>query len=218
MLPFSNINLITTYHHDEQRVSEYIYCLEQNLQNPVIENIIILEESPLPIQHDKIHTIHIDQRPTYSEIFSFCNKFLPASIVILANADIYYDSTLRHIQEVDLSGTMIALSRYEDPHHDRPIVGPNSQDTWILKTPINIKNADYTQGVMGCDGKIAYHASNSGYKVYNPCYTIKSYHFHNSQVRHYDPERLMPDPHYTSPHCSLLCPVYSSEININPGG
>ena len=51
------------------------------------------------------------------------------------------------------------------------------------KVPTNIGH--YYLGKLACDFRIAKELQDSKYRVRNPCKTIKTYHLHLSNVRHY---------------------------------
>lgn len=61
----------------------------------------------------------------------------------------------------------------------------DSQDSWIFLTPMrdNYTNIPLIYlGEQGCDQVITYYGDLMGYDVLNPCYDIKSFHFHLSNI------------------------------------
>jgi len=146
----------------------------------------------------------ISGRPTFKDMFNAINENTDShDINIIANSDIYFDK--------DFDCSMIkynecyALSRW-DVQPDGSAIHYNnsgSQDTWIFRGAIRmVESANFTQGVAGCDNKIAYLLKEAGYKVSNPSLNIKTYHLHLSGIRYYDKKRpgqrdiyRLPRPH-----------------------
>lgn len=198
----------------EKRYDEYLFCLRTNLDNAAIKQVHILYDTSKEkkelitflnqlqqIQGSSLKPVIITytrDRQSFKDFFDIANQLYPHENVIIANADIYFDETLLLLDGYDLNGKLLALTRWE-PYPRRGSIWkhccvPNqplssdSQDAWILRTPINIKNANIKMGTIGCDPNIAYEAEESGLQVSNPCLTIKSYHLHHSLVRHYNPK------------------------------
>jgi hypothetical protein len=124
--------------------------------------------------------------------------------IIICNADIYFNETLFHLNDYNLSRKFLALTRW-DKKKDGSIVPyrrsgmrdtTDSQDAWIFQTPIPpFKYDKIMLGVMGCDNRIAYRAKEAGLIILNPCKTIQAIHLHMSGIRNFDPKQ--------SPHPSL---------------
>ena len=76
------------------------------------------------------------------------------------------------------------------------IMRADCQDSWIWIG--KIKELDFTDfylGKNGCDNRIAWEIKNKGYNLINPCTTIKSYHYHDSNFRTYLQEKAIPSPY-----------------------
>ncbi|MFM6400437.1 MAG: hypothetical protein ACKPFF_27485, partial [Planktothrix sp.] len=135
----------------------------------------------------KIETINC--RPTYEDIFKFANKSLEDDIItVIANADIYFDETLSKVKQVDLEKSFLILTRRELSKNCSLIKEyknglPNyfSADTWIFQTPLRQDfKATYKIGTFFCDSFLNNQLSkSSNYLVYNPCFSINSYHLHD---------------------------------------
>jgi hypothetical protein len=195
----SNIVLITEYHvpKDPQRHREYLHCLKQNITNQHIKKIELFVESDTkarfsgPFSSAKLNYNIKPSRPTFQDLFNFCNRSYPDQICMIANADITFDDTLGDINCDNIQGKFLALSRWEDPpdaqrpYRIRPFGGKGgwSHDTWIFKTPVEIKHADFPMGKCGCDHAIAYLAHESGMLVTNPCWQIITHHKHRTGYR-----------------------------------
>lgn len=104
--PGKKFTLLTTLHYDhsEDRRKELAHCLEQNIKNKYIEDIIILTEVPdkkgfgkpidaLIIEHG-LEVVRLKKRPTYFNFFDYANTFHYGKKIIVANSDIYFDESL----------------------------------------------------------------------------------------------------------------------------
>lgn len=203
--------LITTLYNEKDpvRLEEYTECLSKNLHNPYIEKIVVLFEdaSNLPeekkqlkktLTHsevDKVQLYYIQSRPSFQDIIDVANKFCGSNI-IFANADIYFDESLKSFTQHPLDNFLVCLSRY-DLIDDRWQSAANgftigktrykaSFDSWIFKSPLNIKIPhQFKPGIWGCE-KFANYAIKAGYRLINPSNEIKSYHVHGSFIRNYE--------------------------------
>ena len=88
------MNLLIEYFKspDYQRHSEYLTCIHENLENEHIEKIYVFisDDSKLNFNSDKIEIIKGEKRPTYNDLFEFCNTNLKDQICIISNADIEF--------------------------------------------------------------------------------------------------------------------------------
>lgn len=197
------VNLFTSYYKadNEDRQKEINTCMEKNIAD---RNITKIYNLGLSYTHEKVVNLNYS-RPTYQDFITEANK-AGGTYSIIANSDIYFDDTLSWIGKVDMSTSMIALSRYNvDPiGRVKLFAYAHSQDVWIFKGQINVKGGDYMLGVPGCDNRFAYDCMMSGYKVQNPAKDIKTYHLHNSNVRNYSEDDRL--------HGNYK-PVYISSIN-----
>lgn len=121
-------------------------------------------------------------RPTFEEMFAFC---LPTAINVIANSDIYFDSSIRAAAPAELE--CFALSRWNVDGHGlaSPYFEKDSQDAWIFRGIPPAINASFTMGTPGCDNALAFKLKEAGYHLSNPCRTIRAYHLHNVQWRGY---------------------------------
>ena len=183
-------NLLINYFKSEQRDSEYIECIERNVNNKFIEKIHILFQGEIPEKfkdNEKIVWVKIDKRPTYHDFFSYANKNI-SGICILSNSDIYFDDSISKIDNYISDKKVLALSRW-DVNHKRDRVFHlhcDSQDVWVFNTPINIGGMEigFTLGIPGCDNRIAYEISRN-YDVINPSEKIYCNHLHLIRFRNY---------------------------------
>lgn len=200
----NDFTLITVLYNETHpaRMKEYIYCLEKNLNHSNIKQIHVLYDTSKDkttnqildylIQHN-ITITYISDRPTYDFCFSLANELYPNEKILLCNADIYYNETLASLENYDLENRFIVLTRWnvlrngklKQMYSRRRKPNIWSHDTWIFKTPIReFEDKTIQLGTTYCDCRIAYQAQQAGYKVINPCLSIKSCHLHLSGVRH----------------------------------
>lgn len=186
------VNLYTSFYQDKSpiRQKELLYCLKQNINNPLIDNIYLIVENEvkLPLS-DKLIVIN-QPRPTYRNFFDLVNSTVtsPNDISIISNTDIYFDESLSKIDLHDRQ--CLALSRWDKRkdglrlHNER-----YSQDTWIFKGKIrNVRFCDFYLGIPGCDNRIAYELNRAGYRLFNPATKIKTIHYHQSDLHNYNSE------------------------------
>lgn len=207
-----NILLYTNYYIDpvEARDKEIKKCFNENISNPQIDHIICFIDSNIskPYDSPKITYIYTQTRPTYNVFFD-CMRFFSGNndINILANSDIYFDSSIDLLRHKLHHNSCIALTRWEFNGGNYAIeVGPDSQDTWIFKGhPLIDLKFNFTLGKAGCDNRLAYELGRIGYNVINPVKTIKSIHCHSSGIRRYSRHQndVIPGPYELVPHSEL---------------
>ena len=92
-----------------KRAAEIQICLERNIENPLIDKIILLNETPQKITNitnitnltnKKVEERIIGKRLTYADVMRAILTFPPEVIVVFANADIYFDSTLLNLWKI----------------------------------------------------------------------------------------------------------------------
>ncbi len=194
----------------EPRRRELVQALHNNIQSKLFDEIHVQVEGEYPGNfaqeygaHDAVKVwAHPSGRLTYDDWLAFGSvnssagwdkvKADPECVYVLANADIYFDETLRLLEPYDLRGVFLALSRWNvvDGGAARKLANsPLSQDAWIWTPPLPKMNCDWTMGEMGCDSRVARRAMEADLTVLNPCHSIKALHLHESGVRHYGPMR-----------------------------
>ena len=203
--------LITNVYNETnpERLSEYITCLQNNLEHELIEEIHVIydvsadpeKNSPMAkFLHDNDITISYKKgRPTYGFCFEIANTLYPGRTIILANADIYFNNTLHKLHNYDLANKFLALTRwnvtrdgnlkiYKWFNDTTPATG--SQDAWIFKAPLKKFKDDIVMGLKHCDIRIIYHARSPGLHISNPCLDVQCCHLHLSNIRHYPMVKL----------------------------
>jgi hypothetical protein len=190
---------------NEERMYEYITCLENNLKNQFIDSIHIIYDTSKDnqsnqllhyLQHKLVSISFISGRPTFGYCFDLANSLYPNSKIIVSNADIYFNETLGLIFRYNLRNKFIALTRWDvqkdgslkiKQRHNGTHTVPamDAQDAWIFRTPIRtFFNNNIQLGTRGCDNLIAYQAFKSGLTTLNPSLTIQACHLHLTNIRH----------------------------------
>jgi hypothetical protein len=184
------VNLYTSFYQDKdaKRQKELLYCLNQNILNPLIDNIFLIVEGEVKLPVSGKLIIVNAERPTYRNFFDLVNDTVTSAndISIVANSDIYFNDTLAQLDIKERQ--CIALSRWDKRkdglrlHNER-----FSQDTWIFKGKIrNVRFCDFYLGIPGCDNRIAYELNRAGYRLFNPATKIQSIHYHQTDLHNYD--------------------------------
>lgn len=212
-------------HRDSIRMRELVQCLENNIENPYIDEIILLNEDIYNLEKcgvkksllegkNKVKQINISSRLSFHYVINYIKHQLKNRICIIANTDIYFDSSLSLLRGVDLSKKFLALLRYNvnsngstTLHHGGR---PDSQDVWIMDSNIQCDINDdflFDFGKPGCDNAITYLMLKNRYIVINPSLSIKSYHLHRSNERDYDASQLVITPFYVFSKPSYIVPL-----------
>jgi hypothetical protein len=196
--------LFTQYfvHPDKKRAKEIRECLVKNCACAEIDRIVLLNETDLSKEwksipgSEKIQQVVIGKRLTYAAFLNYVSNHVPANVyTILANADIYMDSSLSNLWKIEMSNRMLCLLRWDVPSDgsEPTLFGPraDSQDSWILLSDcLHGKTWDssifgFTLGQLGCDNAFAGHMLCSRFLLSNPALSIQTYHLHQSGIRNY---------------------------------
>ena len=184
------VNLYTSYYQDKdaKRQKELLYCLNKNIENPLIDNIFLIVEGDVKLpKSDKLIIVN-GNRPTYRNFFDLVNDTVTSvnDISIIANTDIYFNETLASLDIHERQ--CIALSRWDKKKDGLKLHNERfSQDSWIFKGKLrNVRFCDFYLGIPGCDNRIAYELNRAGYRMFNPATKIQSIHYHQSDLHNYD--------------------------------
>ena len=203
------INLFINYYVDKRRDRhrEIVACFVNNINNIQIDRVVVfcnkrdVDNLNLVLkgndfcdkQIEKVVFCDFEGRPTYNELFTKSSEY-PNDINIIANTDITFESTgLDRLRSWNWKGYCIALTRWDYitrsmdskivKHYNRN----DSQDCWIVKGRFKqIPEANFPLGKKGCDNRIAFLLSKY-YQVINPSQTIRTFHFHLTNIRNYAP-------------------------------
>jgi hypothetical protein len=197
----SKFTLLTTLYNEKikDRATEFITCMEKNLQHPSIDTIHVLydiskddEQGSAILRYLKSRNItisYITERALFGDFFKIANREYPNRRIIVSNADIFFNETLTLLEPCDLHNKFLALTRWDvrssgDLIEFYPL--GFSQDVWIFQTPLPpFENDAIKMGILGCDPAIAYQAQHSGLMLSNPSLSIQCCHLHRSQIRNY---------------------------------
>lgn len=208
---------IEMYDCDTNRKEEFYTVLKHNLDNSSIGLIFIFYSDDkvytdirAHFKTDKIRLVKKDSRLTFKTCFEYINHNIPHSInVVVANSDIIFDATLSKVNNLEMNNVAICLLRYDInkdgtvelfKKQNADVEGrDDSQDCWIVQTPVKNVDCDFYFGVRRSDNKLMYELSNAGYSIVNCPYDIHSYHLHTSNIRTYNQSALLPTPYmYTN--------------------
>ena len=219
--------LVTQYYEPvkAKRRREIRACLEANLANPLVDRVVLLNETACAPQHEKITETVIGSRLTYADVLRWvaAKDFAPGqedAIIVFANADIFLDSaSFRLLWSVNMAdpARFFALLRWEVAGTDAASVsaaqlfGPrgDSQDTWVVSAaavkrllpaadagPAAWTPFEIPFGKAGCDNAITVEMLRKKFQVVNPALNLRTFHFHASQERSYDPADIVDRPMY----------------------
>lgn len=192
-----NINLIQQYYKDDNEIrqNEINFSLLKNIENKNIDKIYLLNESIYNddiLKNKKIKQININKRLEYIDFFNFIKE--KKGYFILSNCDIFFDESINKIKYGLLSKKkcIYCLTRYEYENEKKIKINKKykhcSQDTWIIHSNYNVKNISEFKIKLGkpyCDNRLAYLLYQEDFLILNDMKKIKSYHYHNSNVRNY---------------------------------
>lgn len=209
------INLFVAFYRETHapRDAELRACLRRNLDVPFIDRVFILNEGGELgdlAGAAKVTVRCATQRPSYRDFFAWVNEVTgEADLNLIANTDIYFDPALAALASYPMAGRCLALSRWDvQPDGSATLFRlDRSQDAWIFRGPIRPVEGDFPLGLRGCDGRIAYELKRAGYRVLNPCFTLKTYHLQLSNYRTYEQTSVrceVPPPYAAVPQRNLL--------------
>lgn len=191
---------------DARRAEELRECVRRNAQNRSITGMwVFVEDGTHPAEvtaavagphREKVHVVKHGRRLTFDEPFSFAARFPGPRRFVIANADIFFDASLRRLARVDLTNRLLCLSRW-DVHPDGSAVlfdHPASQDAWIFETPLTPFECGFHLGLPGCDNRLAWEAARAGIELSNPSRSIRAHHLHLTPVHHYAERDRLPGP------------------------
>jgi len=227
-----DIWFITQYfvHGVTKRAKEIRQCLKNNMACPLIDKIVLLNESNLSYEwsgakgSEKVVQEIIGTRLTYADLLRYTYEKVPDNtIVVFANADIYCNKSLSHLYSVRLADQMYALLRYDEREgpEDLKLFGPrpDSQDAWIVLSNSvksrdwnNFKTFHYQLGTAGCDNRFTGDMFAMRFLISNPCHTIQTVHLHKTEIRNYNPRDIQPAKLYLYIHpCAIIEMVNAKE-------
>jgi hypothetical protein len=181
-----------------QRNNELLETLKHNIKCGEFDSILLFYDSEeslelIPNKYlTSLITIPITSRLTYQMIADYA-YMQEEHIVVLANSDIRFDTSMSAISKLLDTQSVIAISRYEEDgalmpdgrgdYLDR--FYSQAQDTWCWYSTLRIKNAVFELGIPQCENRFALSVVRQGFRILNPYDTIITKHTHGSEVRSY---------------------------------
>ena len=206
---------VTQYYHPfGKRRDEIDACLKKNMECSVIDRIVLLNEKAIAPKHPKVQEKVLGKRLTYADVIRWIYEEAPENILVaFANADIFLDAdSWRLLWSTDMNtkAKFLALLRWdvagttEADITNAKVFGPrpDSQDTWVVSTNCvkavkwdwSLLNFPFGQG--GCDNAITIEMFKQRFLIANPALSLRTYHYHASEVRSYDPRNIVDKPAY----------------------
>lgn len=206
------IRLFTSFYPEQnpERLRELTIALERNCGLPEMDSVCVFLEGighPLA-ESSQLSVRAITSRPKYTDFFGWANELISTDndVSIIANSDIYFDSTLGVLGNWLRWNQCVALSRWDlqADGSSRLFDRNDSQDAWIFRGKIRPMNADFCVGIPRCDNRILYELRAAGYEVINPAFSVKAYHLHAGERGEY-PSKIQglhvdPPYNYLWPH------------------
>ena len=171
--------LLQSYYNPKQedRRAEIEYCLEQNLNNPNIQKVILFldNESVEYPEHSKIEALLTKDVAfpeekgtfTFAMAFGYAMQKYKDSICCLINNDIFLDhdvfSDMTEIKNLVENNIVLSLSRHEYDmktktgvldENFRRMMFAHTQDAWIFKANFCPKDSGFAPGTLGSDNAI----------------------------------------------------------------
>ena len=196
-----NVNLFTTFYQDknQQRFEELKHCLRENSKVNFGTIHIVTEDVTVKPIIDELTAPRIcridfvEKRPTFNNFFEVMSMGeYKNDLNIICNSDIFF-TDLDPILNIyglteHIKNTCLALSRWDCLVDGRAVHwdAPDSQDTWVFFGRPRLRTTiEFGMGISGCDNRLAWEFVNAGYNVINPSKSVKTYHYHLSNVRNY---------------------------------
>ena len=199
------INIICQFfiHPNEARSNEIKFCLKQNQLNPYIDAIYLLNERIYTQEElglettNKIVQILLVNRMLYSDAIKFSNNMNIGGWIIIQNADIFFDESVKNLQYFKIEERlMISQLRWEYDGRDitaAKMFGPraDSQDAWIFHSNHTQHLFTYEKvfrimlGMAGVDNHLAHLFQTLGFTQLNIPTYIRALHYHTTQIRNY---------------------------------
>jgi hypothetical protein len=201
-----------------KRRREIETSFQKNKDSILIDKYLLLNEEKLEYKGERVEERVIGHRITYRDVLKVAEECPEDVFLAFANADIAIDDpTWKNLWAVSLENVFLALLRYDVPEDgnivESKLFGPraDSQDTWVVRAK-DIKErykkegekvyggTEIPFGKAGCDNAIALQMLRKKFLVVNPALSLKTYHYHTSGVRGYNPEDVVDQSVYMYIH------------------
>ena len=189
------------------RVKEEMYVLNKNLQHPLVTNMHIITANKTLLEKasrkegvgdHKVSIYDNGRPPTMKEVFQYVSDPLVNKIVVVSNGDIYLGSGFDKLNHSIMTEQriMYTLTRHHAPESNcteggalcsLPYYGSHDTFVFILHEPIPsdvLDELNYQLGSPGSENRLMWaFETKMNYCLLNPCFLLKTYHFHCSGVR-----------------------------------
>lgn len=172
---------------DAYRQSEFDYCYYNYLKTDYFDKIYVITKEDIPIVDKRVITIpSIGDRTNYQYIFDLPQSHDPDNLNFISNSDIYFDNTIKLLDNNITNDIAIGLSRtypeddfyFINNFHVNGKASPGSNDVWCWRGKCKVNNANFPIGYTACDCRIMQCFVEAGYRVYNPATDISIWHKH----------------------------------------
>ena len=199
--------LVNLYPMDEgERLDELSTCLQKNISNPLISEIVVLDEgfpkSDL-LSNPKVQIHPISNRPNFSDFYDHLSS---DGVNLISNNDIWFDESLKNVSWLALNPyDLICLTRREPNGTLYKSEKGDAQDSWLfLGKPNPLKSCDFSMGIPGCENRLAFLFFMKRYRALNPSKIIRTHHEHQSGNRTYQSADRIQGPYLFSKPVGLL--------------
>lgn len=179
---------------DADRAREYDLCLARNISNRRIDRVILIEEEPGSRSvkswtgSEKVSVVALNARAHYQDHIEIANEL--GGVAILANADVHFDWSVERLSHIPRE-VLCAITRTDY------LDNLWSSDAWAFRPKLAVTGCDWALGRSGCETAFCEQVERQlGWKVWNPCYSVRLCHVHESGVRPSEHDRCVP---YASP-------------------
>lgn len=191
-----------------QRHTELDICLHINVNQPFVKKMVIFYEKEEDKKHyeeiigdqiSKVEFIKHDKQAHYKDFLVHMRDTLPDGEVCCSLAsDIYlnYDIDTRFFEKFLPVNTVFGITRHEPTNKEHTICdettcglahsGGGCGDCFIFRLPFpkefNFDKVDHKQNRWGGECNFLHTWHQTGAKVFNPCYQVKTIHLHHDSV------------------------------------
>jgi len=126
-------------------------------------------------------------RPSFAQLASY-GRVEDGVINVLMNTDCYIDPCDMPLLQGIGPKDVWCLSRVDNCY-------ACSQDVWVWRGTLEVPQATYALGILGCDSRFAYDCATTGRIPSNPALSIKVHHTHASGRRTYTEQSRLKLPY-----------------------
>ncbi|KAJ8603228.1 hypothetical protein CTAYLR_003809 [Chrysophaeum taylorii] len=155
------------------RKDDVLAVLAHNRNQPFLKVHCLVEKNESFVQDFVV----IGRRLRFSDASIYARKYLPRdALVVIANADIAFDESIKRLTPLYLQDTVVALAPWESKHVFRPRV--DSQDAWVFSNRNSrLFDVDVEIGRPRCDNFIAAHLRKH-VRLASPSLAVRALHYH----------------------------------------